>query len=197
MQEHKHLFGYPTFYEVKALDKYSKLVYNKLVYYISLERNLKMRNHKYENDIMTKERVIKHKIRKFNHTFDKVLHEQLRDTDFFGGEARLLMLLSEQENVSQKELAKKMGTSPASVGVSIKKIEEKGFVLRENDENDSRANKITLTQKGDDGVENLHKIFQALDKATFVNFSEDEMETLEKLMDKLQNNLNRMLEESR
>ncbi len=148
-----------------------------------------MQNRKYKNDIMTKERIVKHKIRKFNHCFDRVLQEKLRNTEIYGGEARLLMLLSEESNISQKELAQKMETSPACVGVTLKKIEEKGYIVRESDEKDSRANKINFTEKGHDGVENLHEIFQGLDKKTFENFSKQEIDTLEKLIDKLQNNL--------
>ncbi len=154
-----------------------------------------MNNRKYKHDIMTKERIIKHKIRKFNLFFDKALHDELRDTEFYGGEARLLMLLSSKDNISQSELAKKMETSAASVGVSLKKIEMKGFITRKHNESDSRANKISLTSKGESAVENLHKLFQGLDKKLFDGFSESELDTLDELMNKLHDNLDKQLGE--
>ncbi len=156
-----------------------------------------MKVSKYKNDIMTKQRIIKHKIRVFNNSFNRVLDEELSETEVFAGESRLLMIISENENISQREIAKKMNTSAPSVGVSLRKIEEKGYILRQNSEKDSRANKIVLTKKGDDFVEKTHSIFQTLDKKTFKGFTQSELDTLDILMDKLQNNLDKMLEASK
>ncbi len=152
---------------------------------------------KYKFNIMTKQRILKHKMKQFHHIFERVLHHNLNESEVFAGESRLLMLISENDNLSQKELAKKLGTSPASVGVSLKKLESKGYIIRSEDEKDSRAYIIELTQKGDEFIENTHELFQKLDKETFDGFSEDDLNLLESFMDRLHENLLKMLEDSK
>ncbi len=154
-----------------------------------------MENKKYKHDIMTKQRVVKHKMKQFHHAFERVMHHNLIDSEVFAGESRLLMLIANNCNFSQRELAKKLGTSPASVGVSLKKLENKGYILRKVDDNDSRANIIELTQKGDEFIENTHELFQKLDKETFDGFSDEELDLFENFMDRLHQNLSNMLEE--
>ncbi len=151
-----------------------------------------MKIKKYLNDIMTDERRIKHKIVHFHHRFDRILHDRLSKTEIFVGESKILMLISENEDISQSEIAKRKGISTASVGVSLKKLESKGYIQRITDVNDSRANKIILTPKGDEFIEAKHETFQALDKQTFKNFSKEELDLLEKLLDKLHDNLSEM-----
>ncbi len=144
---------------------------------------------KYKHNIMTKQRIVKHKMKQFHHMFDRALNCRLSKNEVFVGEARLLMTISEKDKLTQKELATQMGTSPASVGVSLKKLENKGYVKRNLDENDSRAFLITLTVKGEDFVENTHEIFQKLDRDTFSGFTDEELETFDNFMDRLHENL--------
>ncbi len=151
----------------------------------------------YKNDIMTKQRIVKHKIKQFHHAFERVLHQNLNDSEVFAGESRLLMLIADNCNFSQRDHAKKLGTSPASVGVILKKLENKGYILRKVDDNDSRANTIELTPKGDEFLENTHELFQKLDKETFEGFSNDELDLFENFMDRLHQNLLKMLEKSK
>ncbi len=153
-----------------------------------------MKKRKYKYDIMTKQRIVKHKMKQFHHAFERVMHYNLNESEVFASESRLLMTVSYNENLSQKELAKKLGTSAASVGVSLRKLESKGYIVRKSDENDSRANVIILTKKGNEFIENTHELFQKLDKETFKGFSEKEMDMLDEFLDRLHENLEKMLE---
>ncbi len=156
-----------------------------------------MKRKNYKHDIMTKQRIIKHKIKHFHHVFERVIHHNLNNCEVYAGESRLLMMIADNDNFSQRELAKKLGTSPASVGVSLKKLEHKGYISRTVADNDSRANIIQLTPKGDDFIENSHELFQKLDKETFEGFSDEEMNLLDNFMDRLHENLLKMLEDTK
>ncbi len=156
-----------------------------------------MKRKKYKYDIMTKERIVKHKIKHFHHVFERVMHHNLNEIEVFAGESRLLMMIADHDNLSQRGLAEKLGTSPASVGVSLKKLENKGYITRKVDENDSRAYIIVLTPKGDDFIENSHELFQKLDRETFDGFSDDELDLMDSFMDRLHKNLSKMLEKSK
>ncbi len=180
---------------MSSLDRHSKLVYNMLIYdkLVYNKGDDFMCRKKYKNDLMTKERIIKHKMKQAHHMFERVLHQNLNETEVFAGESRLLMRIADHENLSQRELARRVGTSPASVGVSLKKLESKGYIVRREDDNDSRANQIELTDKGDEFIEETHELFQRLDKAIFQGFSEEEMNVLESFLDRMHHNLDQMM----
>ncbi len=151
---------------------------------------------KYKHDVMTKQRIVKHKMKIFHHMFDRALTLRLSKSEVFVGEARLLMTISQNDNLTQRELAKLGGTSAASVGVSLKKLENKGYITRVSDKNDSRAILISLTEKGENFIEKAHVIFQTLDKDTFDGFSDKELEVFDNFIDRLNTNLNGILGEN-
>lgn len=64
---------------------------------------------------------------------------------------RLLFLIEALENKgqgpAQNELAAMLSVSPASIAVSLKRMEKSGLITRVADENDSRRNIIRTTEK--------------------------------------------------
>ncbi len=87
---------------------------------------------------------------------------------------------SEKENrvLSQRELAKVMQRSPATVAVSLRNLEEKGYVTRSADEGDQRRNLVRLTDKGRSAVEMGTQAFEAVEEQLLAGFSEEEKEQL-------------------
>ena len=105
----------------------------------------------------------------------------------------LVRISREEGNPSQKELAEKMELSTAAVAVSLKKLETGGYVARCADTDDSRINRVTVTEKGRLTVKKSHALFDALDTEMFAGVSEEEidlcMTTMEKLMTNMKNAL--------
>ena len=89
---------------------------------------------------------------------------------------RILMFLSTRDNTptTQKDLAEHFEISAAAVAVSMKKLEEDGFIKRQTDRSDNRANIITLTKKGNKVVSDTQSFTRELDVATFKGFDEEE-----------------------
>lgn len=99
---------------------------------------------------------------------------------------RLLMYISRVDSCpSQKDIAEHFDISPAAVAVSLKKLEESGYISRESMKSDSRFNSITLTDKGRNVVEKSMDFFSESDKAMFDGFTEDDYVNLDRCLEKM------------
>ena len=103
---------------------------------------------------------------------------------------RLLMYLSRRDVCpSQKDIAEHFGISSAAVAVSLKKLEECGYISRESLENDNRFNRIVLTEKGKEIVEKSEDFFLRSDIAMFKDFTEKDYENLASCLEKMSEGL--------
>ena len=99
--------------------------------------------------------------------------------------------VSDNPNVSQKELARMYGVSGATIAVSLKKLERGGYIRRLVDQEDNRCNQICITDKGRKVVEDSVKIFRQMESRMFEGFSENDMKVLGQLLDRIYGNLDR------
>ena len=53
-------------------------------------------------------------------------------------------------DINQEKIAQRCNINKGAVARSIKKLEDNGFVMRQIDENNRRQNKISLTKKGEE-----------------------------------------------
>lgn len=105
------------------------------------------------------------------------------------GQPMILEYVKDHDACTQKELAEAVHVSPASVAVTIKRIEKAGLVVRTPDESDSRKNHLSVTQKGLDALKEFRKICDATDEDMFRGFSPEEREALHNLLVRLHKNL--------
>jgi len=125
----------------------------------------------------------------------RIMQYYLDETGVYQAQHRLLMHISCNRNVSQKDIADSMGISAATIAVSLKKLEKGGYINKVMDEGDNRFNQITLTDKGKSVVEQSIRIFEETDSKVFEGFTEDEKSALAALLQKLDDNLIKMEEE--
>ncbi|MCI9148198.1 MAG: MarR family transcriptional regulator [Hungatella sp.] len=119
----------------------------------------------------------------------KVLEQGLSSTGVYRSQHHLLMFVADHPQVSQKELARLHGVSTATIAVSLKKLEQGGYIERKVDVKDNRYNQICITAKGMAAVERSAAIFEDLEKRMFQGFSAEDFEKLEELLDRLYGNL--------
>ena len=116
-----------------------------------------------------------------------------RFVDSFGihrSQHMTLMYISRNADCpSQKSIAEHFGISPAAVVVTLRKLEESGFIKRECSESDSRFNHIHLTEKGTKVVEDSKFLFEETDYMMFAEFSEEDYVAFEKCLQKMTNGL--------
>ena len=97
------------------------------------------------------------------------------------GQNSVLTVISQHPGITQKELAEILSIQPASVSELLMKLERKGLVLREKDENDRRSIKVQLTE---DGSTHLSEPEEE-NADPFQVLSAEEQEQLHSLLEKL------------
>jgi len=83
------------------------------------------------------------------------------------------------EDWDQKQFSEALGVSPATVTVSIKRMERAGLLSKIADPQDLRRNHLVITEKGLRLVDDCIQAFQHVDVGTFKGFSEEERRQLE------------------
>lgn len=138
-----------------------------------------------------------HKMARISILHRSIFERNISDMGIHHSQHHLLMYIAKQGEVSsQKVLAEKFCVSPAAIARTLKELEAEGYIQRSSTENDSRFNKIVITEKGRNIVFNSHKMFKETDEAAFADFSHEEIEVLNKYLDKIQNRLLEVNEES-
>ena len=118
-----------------------------------------------------------------------IVHNCLKDSKVYFGQPPILDYLLEHGSCTQNELAAALNVSPASMAVSVKRMQKSGLVQKVNDENDMRCNKITITDFGKKQIEDIHSRLDEIDTKTFSGFSEEELCSLKSYIDRINRNL--------
>lgn len=134
-------------------------------------------------------KVLCWRIRQCNRILRRSIEKKVAGTGVYNSQHRLLNILSHEPNISQIEISERMDISPASVAVTIKKLEKSGYLSRTVDEKDNRVNKIILTEKGNEIVKHSQIMFNEIESAMFEGFSKEEMELTTVLLEKISQNL--------
>lgn len=94
------------------------------------------------------------------------------------GQPRILSILSQRKDgtiESQKELAKCLRVSPATVTVSLKSMERDGYVKKLSNTEDLRCKPITITEKGIKAARLIDQVFETLDHGMYQDFDPEEL----------------------
>lgn len=118
-----------------------------------------------------------------------ILETRLKNTGVYRSQHQILMILTDHTDVSQKELAERLYVSTATIAVSVKKLEQGGYITRIMDQNDNRMNKLCLTDKGRHMVEISREYFMSVETQMFHDFSKEELAVMEQFMIRIYNNL--------
>ena len=110
----------------------------------------------------------------FLHTYDIAMQRTLRKYGLYPGQPQLLLCIRNMEKPTQNEIAATMSLSRASVGVSLRRLEQGGFVKRVRDKKDTRCIRIALTQKGEEYAHWCELDLEMIYSTMLENMSEDE-----------------------
>ena len=125
----------------------------------------------------------------------QLIEGHVRDTGLHRTAHMMLMHLAKNEkSTSQRELAERFAITPAAVTGVLKNLERDGYVTRTAGR-DSRYNEISITPLGREVVAKSREAFLEVDRAMFDGFSEKDVETYIKLLERIENNMKRKKEE--
>lgn len=108
------------------------------------------------------------------------------------GQPVILSILSQQEDgtiESQKELAKRLRVSPATVTVSLKSMERDGYVKKLSNSEDLRCKPIAITKKGMEAAKLIDRVFETLDHGMYRGFDPEELNKISDFYRRMIDNL--------
>lgn len=128
-------------------------------------------------------------------SFARLGERRVKPFGFSIGQLPVVYLLRHGGTMSQKDLARFAKTEQPSMAQMLSRMERDGLVRRTPDPEDGRSQLISLTEAA---LEKLPATRAALDEGNdraLAGFSEDEIQTLVGLMQRLNANLDRMVAE--
>lgn len=138
-------------------------------------------------------REVSRSAEKMNINFSRLIHTynlcMIRILDKYGlypGQPQVLFAVSaEDRQMTQNELALRMNVSKASVGKSLCRLEEGGFIKRVRDKRDSRCIRVALTKKGKEYARWCEIDFELLYTTMLECFDSDERDMIPGLIDRM------------
>jgi len=104
------------------------------------------------------------------------------------GQGFALIHLWHNDGMSQRDLARSMHISPASVTNMLQRMERDGWIERERDETDQRVVRVHLTEKAQKTRIQAKRVFQEMEDALNAVYTAEEQSTLKRLLTKLYEN---------
>jgi DNA-binding MarR family transcriptional regulator len=101
-------------------------------------------------------------------------------SDPYRGQGRVMSILKLKPEISQKELTYLLGTSKQSLAELLSKLEKRGYITRDQSEEDKRVMNVKLTTEGKSASSteqettksSMDIIFECFNDTELVNFSE-------------------------
>lgn len=123
------------------------------------------------------------------HLFFQKSIQMLEEYNLKPGQAGVLFLLEKYENLSQREIADKMGVKPPSITVSLKKMEEQGYITRKADFHDQRIIRISTTEKGSVCTVHIKEVMRKIEDLMCENMSREEILLMNRFLMQMRDNL--------
>lgn len=124
----------------------------------------------------------------------RYLRNQLNEKKLYRGDPRLLMYVFFHDGKKQAEIAKGLCVKPASLTVMLQRMEQAGLVVRKNDEQDQRVQRVYITDLGRETSEKTVELFQKAVKGFFEGVPEEDLAVYQGVLEKVKENVLRMLE---
>lgn len=101
----------------------------------------------------------------------------------------ILFCLAREEGITQLELSHRAGLKPPTVSVALRHLEDEGYVVRSTDEDDKRAARVYLSEKGHALEKDNYDRFIAVDNEMMAGFSAEEIVLLRSMLLRIRDNL--------
>ena len=109
------------------------------------------------------------------------MRQYFQSHGLFNGQPPMLFHIAENPGLTQKELAAMMNITPASVAISIKRMEAEQLVVRTPDPHDARMLHLTLTDRGMELDRECRKARDIIIATLYEDCSQEELEQMHRL----------------
>lgn len=101
------------------------------------------------------------------------------------GQGKILKILAEKKELSQKDLQETLGIQSGSISEIINKLERRGLLYRVKDETDKRMARLMITEEGEKEWEDMNNREIPGTNELFSVLKEEEQEVLRALVTRL------------
>ena len=115
-----------------------------------------------------------------------------KDMTFYRGEIHIIKKIGDNPGIFSSEIARDMGITRAVIHKTLLKLEDRGFVEKEEDTEDKKRKKLFLTKRGQAAYTAHEKYHQTYDKS-FFNFIDSLNEQECSLIDRFLEKANEMI----
>lgn len=120
--------------------------------------------------------------------------KRLKEFDLTFGEQIIIIFLSKYEKVNQETISKRYMIDKGMVAKTLTRLEDKGFIKREQNPNNKRENIISLTQKSVCIMSDINTIFDEWNKILYGEMSKADIECVKRLTGKMAENITKYLD---
>lgn len=105
------------------------------------------------------------------------------------GQELVLIELAKSTELGQSELANRLGVEPPTVTKTLRNLEKAGLVERFEDPDDARAQRVVLTDKGDELTDDIESVWGDIETSMLTGFTDEERLLLRRMLLQLRENL--------
>lgn len=120
--------------------------------------------------------------------------KKLKEFDLTFGEQIIIIFLSKNENVNQESISKRYMIDKGMVAKTLTRLEDKGFIKREQNPNNKRENIISLTEKSAYIIKYINTIFDDWNKILYGEMSKEDIDCVKRLTGKMAENVAKYLD---
>lgn len=115
-------------------------------------------------------------------------HRAFAEWDIGSGSHPFLMILWHQDGLTQKELTEMLHLDKANTARALARLMDLGYVTKKRDEEDQRAYRIYLTERGRELVPRMKKVMRRWTDVLTSGLSEEEKKETMRLLSKMADN---------
>ncbi len=121
--------------------------------------------------------------------FFQCLHAREQKEPVHPGQGPILAFLLHHSGESQADIVRMMRVSAATVAVSVARLEKLGFVTRERNQANQRANVLKLTERGRKVAIDMERTMERIAAVALDGFDEVECKIMENYCQRIVENL--------
>ena len=99
----------------------------------------------------------------------------------------ILFFLCHEEGLTQLDLSKLTHLKPPTISVTLRKMEQEGYVIRKEDKDDHRQTRVFVTEKGRAFDDRIKSVYELHNKSIVEALTPQEEKTLKELLIKARN----------
>lgn len=117
--------------------------------------------------------------------FTEFCSEKLSEMGLTYGQVFIIIFIGKNEACSPKDISKALNLDAGHLNRTLSKLIENDFILQKKNQNDKRANIVTLTSKGQEVFKRSYSLFDEWDDLVLSSFTKNEKEELMRLIKKV------------